>query len=54
MIAENAYRYVFADRAYPIVSKFRPRIISKERFQQEEAYWKNWHEQNSEAEREYL
>ncbi len=54
MIAENAYRYVFADKAHPIVSKFRPRVISKERFQKEEAHWKNWHEQNSEAEREYV
>ena len=54
MMAENAYRYVLADKTHPIVSKFRPRVISKERFQKEEAHWKNWHEQNSEAEREYV
>lgn len=54
MIAENAYRYVFAVEEDASVSAFRPRTIDKKRFQEEKAYWKNWHEQNSKAELEYL
>lgn len=54
MIAENAYRYVFAATEDPIVSKFRSRVIDKDMFQREKTYWKSWHKQNSEPELEYL
>ncbi|MFJ3409543.1 DUF4238 domain-containing protein [Pseudomonas protegens] len=53
IIVEHAYRYVFSTKKHDMRAR-RPRIECAESFKEEEAIWKNWHRDQSHAERQLL
>jgi hypothetical protein len=53
MIAEHAYCEIFSATEDAYVEKLKPRIVSAQIYQQEELQWKNWHRDQSTAEREF-
>ncbi|MGU9990133.1 DUF4238 domain-containing protein [Bordetella avium] len=52
IIIEHAHRYVF-DKEESDVPRILPRRVSLADYQQEQATWKNWHREQSEAEMDF-
>jgi hypothetical protein len=53
-IAEHAYRYIFAAEPDTEVPKLRPRRVDADLFRRENEEWRQWHESQSGAERDFL
>jgi len=53
-IAEHAHRMIFAKETDNDVPKLRPRIVNSQQFKDEEEQWRNWHEQQTAAEKELM
>jgi len=51
MTIEHAHRFVFGVDADPIVERIRPRKVDAVVFKEEIQFWKRWHEEQGEAER---
>ena len=51
-IAEHAFRMIFGASQAEDVAKLRPRIVNDELLRSEREQWRNWHERQTEAERE--
>jgi hypothetical protein len=51
-IAERAYRMIFAHREMPELERLRPRSVDPEMYQEEQDAWKNWHSEQSGAEKD--
>jgi hypothetical protein len=54
LTAERAWRMIFAAEEDQQVSSLRPRIVNPAEVQYERQQWANWHEQQTEAEKEML
>jgi hypothetical protein len=52
MIAEHAYRLIFATEQDVEIHKFRPRVENGDLFRREQEQWRAWHEQQIAAEQE--
>lgn len=50
LILERAHRWVFASSPSPLVAKLTPRVVDRERFDQESAMWKRWSSDQRESE----
>ena len=50
LIAERAFRWIFAREPLEIIKQMRPRRIDQEAYKNEAEQWKNWHERQSNAE----
>lgn len=53
MIVEHAHRWIFANEQLKEVAALRPRKIDAMAFRNESEAWKNWHDEQSSAEKEY-
>lgn len=51
--AEHAWRLILADEPNDEVPELRPRTVDSDSFEHERSQWANWHQQQSEAEREF-
>jgi hypothetical protein len=51
-IAERAFRWIFAKNQTPIIEHYRPRNVDLEKYKDEEALLKTWHEEQSFAEKD--
>jgi hypothetical protein len=51
LIAERAYRWLFAREPLRFIHKIRPRYVDPEAFKYEEEQWSNWHEIQKQAEK---
>ncbi len=47
ILAERAYRWIFARSPIKRVSWFRPRVVDRERFENEHEAWARWHQLQS-------
>jgi hypothetical protein len=54
IIIEHAHRYVFAEKPDEDIFQIRPRVISKEAFDQEKKTLAEWHSKHSKIENEFL
>jgi len=52
LIFESAHRMVFMSREEPSYLKYRPRVVSQQKLQDEQMEWKLFHERQVEAERQ--
>ena len=52
IIAEHAYRMIFAPEPSPDVAPMRPRVINPNAVRSEREQWEKWHEQQTRAEAE--
>jgi hypothetical protein len=52
LMAKGAFRWIFAREEARRVAWMRPRTVDEERFRAEERQWKEWHQEQSAAERE--
>ncbi len=52
IIAEHAYRFVFAHQQDPEMLNLRPRKIDQDLFVSEKELWENWHDDNLKAEQD--
>lgn len=50
LIAERAFRWIFAREQLVFLEKMRPRLVDPEAFKDEEERWKNWHDLQKQAE----
>jgi len=50
LLAERAYRWIFARHPVAHMSSLRPRIVDHEAFESEERSWQEWHEEQSASE----
>lgn len=50
LIAENAYRMIFAEMRDVEVPVLRPRIVDAGLYRQEQEGWRKWHEEQTAAE----
>ncbi len=53
LICENAYRYVFSVSPCDVVQRHMPREVDPIRFKADALRWAVWHQQQTEAEREF-
>ncbi len=53
-IAEHADRMVFSSAPNGLVEQARPRVVSRERYEEEERAWQRWHEDQVVAEEEFF
>jgi hypothetical protein len=53
MIAEHAYRYIFSSCIDPTIKEYRPRMVDPKATEFEQEQWREWHEEQSRAEREF-
>jgi hypothetical protein len=53
LIIENADRYIFSREPFDLET-IRARTVSQEEFGREQLVWRNWHQENSIAESEFL
>ncbi|MDU9049729.1 MAG: DUF4238 domain-containing protein [Candidatus Electrothrix sp. Rat3] len=53
-IAEHAHRMIFASKPDTSVKQYRPREVDSERFSDEESQWKEWHNNQTNAERKLM
>ncbi len=51
LIAERAFRWLFAREPMSIISQMRPRHVDTEAFTNEEKQWRNWHKFQKQAEK---
>ena len=51
LIAEGAFRWLFAREPLSFIGKIRPRHVDPEAFKNEEEQWGNWHEIQKQAEK---
>ena len=51
LIAEGAFRWLFAREPLSFIGKIRPRHVDPEAFKDEEEQWGNWHEIQKQAEK---
>lgn len=51
-ISEHAYRMIFSDRSDLDVEILRPRIVSADQMQNEISQWNQWHEEQTDLEKE--
>jgi Protein of unknown function (DUF4238) len=54
MIAEHAFRYIFAPIPDPTIAAYRPRTVNAQAVEHERNEWRNWHKEQSAIERELL
>jgi hypothetical protein len=54
MIAEHAFRYIFAPIPDPTIAAYRPRTVNAQAVEHERDEWRNWHKEQSAIERELL
>jgi hypothetical protein len=54
LIVERAHRWVFARQPTPWVAQVRPRVVDQAIFVAEQNAWKHWHQEQVEAETQYL
>jgi len=53
MIVEHAHRWIFAKEPLKEIEMLRPRKVDAITFKHESEIWKNWHDEQSNAEKEY-
>lgn len=50
LLCENAFRWIFATKPIPMFAEHRPRVVSRDDFEHEEAEWLAWHRDQGESE----
>ena len=50
IIARHAHRMIISSHVESEVEKLRPRVVSQEQYQNEQAQWDRWHQEQSKAE----
>jgi hypothetical protein len=54
IIAEHAFRYIYAQLPDNDIPTLRPRVVDNERYQREQTYWNTWHSSQLAAENDLL
>jgi hypothetical protein len=53
IIIEHAPRFIFSKEPIKHIELSRPRIVDKDKYNNENQEWENWHKNQSESEKEY-
>jgi hypothetical protein len=54
LIAEHAYRFIFASEPIDEIQRLRPRLIGETAFKNDKEMWKRWHYENSSIEKKII